>query len=1191
MWIFIKHEWKYWLSSPMVWIFLLINTLMVFGAVSSDNVIIGGGVGSIHKNAPYVIQTYYGVMSLICLLMTTAFMNASANRDFHYDMYQFVFSSPIKKRDYFFGKFIGATSIAIIPLLGVSLGSLIGPLMPWAEPERYGNIIWSGHLQGLLSFGIPNTIIAAVLLYTLAILFRSNIVSFIGAMVILVLYVVASGFTQDIEKEWLANILDPFGFRPEAIIAKYMTVDEKNLSPVPLAGWFLWNRLMWIGISMVILFTAYFKFSFNTKRQRVKKQTKSRKADTPVIISNAVFQSSADKSFSWKALWYLIRFETKAIIKNPTFIILVIIGLMNLIAGLSSFTGRYGVDQYPVTYDVIDGIRGSFYLFMIGIITFYSGVLVWKERDAKFDEIQDATPIKSGMLFLSKVIAMLVATAAVIICSILVGMIMQTIFGYYNYQIDVYVKSLLIIDMLSFAYLIVAALFFHYIINNRYIAYFAFVAFVIANQFIWGLFEINSNMLKFGGTPSVTYSDMNGFGPFIASVSWFNIYWVLFSIIIALITYAWFIRGKEYGIINRWNMARLSLWKNKFVIPVFLILFIICGGFVYYNTKVMNHYDSPKETEDKQVAYEKAYKKYEKLIQPRFYKLNYTINLMPYQRSMTASIEAWARNISGKPISELHFTMPQLTDSVKISINESKLKLRDNRLDYRIYTLDKPLQPGDSLKVMVDLWKIQRGFENEVSFTQLTQNGTFFNNTDIMPTFGYNRQYEISDKNKRAKLKLPKRIRMPKLDEHNLTARANTYISSDADWVEVNTIISTAPDQIAIAPGSLLKSWTASGRNYFNYKLDHKSLNFYSFISARYEVARKKWNGIDLEVYYIKQHVYNVPNMLKSLQKSLEYYTHNFGPYYHKQCRIIEFPRYSGFAQAFPGTMPYSEGIGFIIDLRKVTNEDIDQVFYVVAHEMGHQYWAHQLCGAEMQGSEMMSEGFAQYSALMVMEKEYGRDKMKKFLKYEMDGYLRGRSTEYEAERPLMQTEGQSYIHYQKASVIMYYLKEMIGEEKVNLALRSLIDSFAYKQPPYPTSLSAVRAFRKVTPDSLQYLINDMFESITLFSNRVLEANYKKVGNEYEITFKTSSEKFRADSLGKETTRPVSDYIDIGVFAEPSNKKNLGKALVYKRIKIERKDNSFTYRTKEKPYQVGIDPYNYLVDRQPDDNLKKPEEL
>jgi ABC-2 type transport system permease protein len=117
--------------------------------------------------------------------------------------------------------------------------------------------------------------------------------------------------------------------------------------------------------------------------------------------------------------------------------------------------------------------------------------------------------------------------------------------------------------------------------------------------------------------------------------------------------------------------------------------------------------------------------------------------------------------------------------------------------------------------------------------------------------------------------------------------------------------------------------------------------------------------------------------MESSMKKSLDYYITNFGPYYHKQVRIIEFPKYDSFAQAFPGTMPYSESIGFIAKIED--EDDIDMVFYVVAHEMGHQYWAHQLIGSEMQGATMLSETFSQYSALMVMEKEYGRDAMKNF--------------------------------------------------------------------------------------------------------------------------------------------------------------------------------------------------------------------
>jgi len=1188
MWKFIKHEWKYWLSSPMLWIFLLINTLLVFGAVSSDNIQIGGGVGSVYKNAPSVIQSYYGVMSLICLLMTTAFMNASANRDFSTGMHQFVFSSPIKKHHYFFGKFIGALSIAIIPLLGVSIGALIGPHMPWAQPERYGPVIWSGHLQGILSFAIPNTIIAGVLLYSLAIVFRNNIVSFVGAMLILVFYVVSQGFTADLEKEWLANILDPFGFQPLNTLSKYKTIDERNLSATALEGQFLINRLAWIGLSIVILILMYSRFSFNTKKEKVSKKAAAQKQE-PILadVPTKVYLAPESKGFSWSSLLHLIKFETKAIVKNQVFIIIVLIGLINLIASLTSFTGNYGTAKYPVTYSVIDMIRGAFYLFLVGIITFYTGVLVWKERDAKINEIQDATPARTGMLFASKLIAMLISIFLVLCSTIVVGVVAQAFYSYTRFELHVYAQSLLLLDMLQFAFLVVIALFFHYVINNRYIAYFAFVAFLILNSFIWSVLELNSNMLEFGGIPSATYSDMNGFGPFVPGLVWFNIYWGLFSLLVCFVIYAFYVRGQESGFKFRRAFAFQRLRNQGFMLSTTGGLFLLCAGFVYYNTEVLNTYHSPKEMERRQKAYEMEFKQYEGMAQPRWVKLDYEIDIFPYQRDLYTKITGVVVNKTAEPIEEFHFSMPTLPDSMQIEIPDAKLALDNQELNYRIYALPSPMMPGDTMEIKLSFEKLTKGFENNVSFTSLTQNGTFFNNANILPSFGYNRNFEITDKNKRTKLDLPKRDRLPHLDENNHVARGNHYISKDADWVEVHTIISTADDQIAVAPGSLINEWKKDGRKYYEYQLDKSSLNFYSFISARYEVAREKWNDIDLEVYYIKGHEYNVPNMLKSMAKSLEYYTENFGPYFHKQARIIEFPRYASFAQAFPGTMPYSEGIGFITDLRKVTDDDIDLVYYVVAHEMGHQYWAHQLIGAGMRGSEMLSESFSQYAALMVMEKEYGRDKMKKFLRYEMNSYLNGRGGEFEAERPLMETENQGYIHYNKASVVLYYLKEMIGEEKVNQALAKLLVDHGYKDPLYPTSHAAVNAFREVTPDSLQYLIGDLFENITLFSNRVLDTHYEQIGDEYEVTLTTLSEKYRSDSLGRQSEVILNDFIDIGVFGETEAKKVLGKPLVYERIKITQPENTFTFRVKEKPSQAGIDPYNYLIDRIPDDNVKK----
>ncbi len=1184
MFIFIKQEWKYWLKTPMFYVFLIINTLMIFGASSSDSIQIGGGVGSTFKNAPFVVENFYGFMSLICLMMTTAFMNASAGRDFQHNMYQLVFTSPIKKYNYFFGKFIGAFTIAVLPLIGISIGVLLAKYMPWVEPERYGPTVWAGHFWGLVGFAIPNVFIQGVVLFSLAMIFRNNIVSFVGAMGILILYVISSGYTADIKNEWLANILDPFGFQPFDTLTKYMTIDEKNTTAVPLVGQFLWNRLLWVGIALAGLFALYFRFSFNVKNKTSSKIKKVIEEKEPSITATNFVPSVANK-FSFSQLFSLSKFEFKSIVKNPTFIIIMMIGAINLIASLTSFTGRYGASEYPVTYSIIERILGAFALFSIGFITFYTGVLVWKERDEKFNEIQDASAVKTSMLFISKFIAVIAALVIVQLLLIGIGLITQMAFGFTDFKIGMYVKYLLGYMMLSYSFLVVIALLFHHLINNRYIAYFAFITFVILNGFLWNALKISTRLVKYGSTGDYNLSDMNGFGPFGDSIKWFQLYWVFGALILLFVAYAYMVRGKEDGFKKRSSIAWSILSKNKLALGLIAIGFVVTGSWIYYNTLVLNPLSNAKESEQESKNYELKYKKYQGAAQPILYKSEYKVDIFPNERNLNVHGENWVKNLESKPINELYFTLPQLNDSLVINIPNGSISMRDDKHGFRIYTLQKPMMPGDSMLIKFDNILIQKGFKNTVDFTKITSNGSFFDITDIAPFSGYIDMFEINDKNKRKELGLPKHLGKTKLSNDSIK-RINPYISQNANWIEQTITVSTISDQTAIAPGSLIKSWEEKGRKYFTYKLDKVALNFFAIMSAKYEVQRKKWNGVDIEVYYDKQHAVNVPNMLRSIEKSLDYYTKNFGPYYHKQARIIEFPKYAGFAQAFPGTMPYSESIGFITDLRDVKKDDIDFVYYVVAHEMAHQYWAHQIIGPDMQGSEWFSEGFAQYSALMVMEKEYGKDKMKKFLEYEMNGYLEGRSSEANAERPISKTEGQGYIHYQKASVAMYYLKEMIGEQKVNQALRTLIEKFAYKQPPYPTALMVLDEVRKVTPDSLQYIVTDLFENITLFDNRIKEASSKKVGNEYEVTISTFSNKFYADSLGKEKEIAINDYIDIGVFGNAEKKDDVGKPLYMQRVKINKKDNSFTIRTKEQPLKVGIDPYNYLVDRIPNDNIK-----
>ena len=342
-----------------------------------------------------------------------------------------------------------------------------------------------------------------------------------------------------------------------------------------------------------------------------------------------------------------------------------------------------------------------------------------------------------------------------------------------------------------------------------------------------------------------------------------------------------------------------------------------------------------------------------------------------------------------------------------------------------------------------------------------------------------------------------------------------------------------------------------------------------------------------MTVYYHPDHQYNIDRMLDATETSLAYYKKNFGPYQFDYARIIEFPGYARFAQAFAGTVPFSETIGFIVDNSDIN--EIDYVTYVTAHEIGHQYWAHQLISANMQGGTLLVETMAQYSALMVMKQIYGEDKIRRFLQYELDNYLNARGGEVVEELPLNRVEDQGYIHYRKGAVVMYLLQDRLGEDRVNAMLARLLNRYKFKGPPYAISTDLVDGFKSLARNDAElHLVSDLLERITIYDMKASGAKVTKLADgRYETEISIEAAKYYADGLGKETEAKLVDEIEIGLFtAKPGrgafDKKNV---LHMKRYPIKSGKHKLRIITKEQPTFAGIDPYNKYIDRNSDDNI------
>jgi hypothetical protein len=1149
------------------------------GAFQSANVVLGGG--KVVLNSPYTLAEFISLLSYFGLLIVSAITGKAAFQDFEFQTHSLFFSAPITKAQYLGGRFAASILILLAIFSGIAVGFALGAAMPFIDKTRIGpNHLWP-YVQPYFVSVIPNLLVMGALFFGLAALTRRILPVYMTSVILLVGYLIATSVSTKLEDKFVAALLDPFGQIAMDRVTEYWTVSEKNLRMVTLEGALLWNRLLWIAVAAVIFAFTFvkFKFVYALEGGRTRMKTGAQEAvieAAPVAAAPAVAPSFSTATFLG-AMWRLTRLGFVETVKNIYFAVIVLAGILFMIAAARTAGDLYGTPTYPVTYQMIELIGGSFSLFILIIIVFYSGELVWRERDARIHELVDALPLPNWVLFLPKLLALFLVQVLLMVVVMATAISIQLAKGYTHIELALYFKELFGLRLITYFLLCVLAITVQTLVNNKYLGHFAMVLYYLATAFM-AQFGFEHRLYRYSSNPGYMYSDMNRFGPFLTAVFWFDAYWSAFAVLLALLASLFLVRG----LATEWRW-RDALARRRFRAPQRIIATLAAaamaaiGGFIFYNADVLNPYRTEKQRDLLKVRYEHDYQKYKETPQPRITAVKFSADVYPETRTVKLRGQYQIANKTSQPVDTILVTLPEDVERRLEFHPSAALQSDDRPLQAAIYRMNPPLAPGATGTLDFELSYEPHGFSNNQAETAVVENGTFFNNS-ALPHFGYQDNLELSDDNTRRKYGLAPKPRMPDLND--TAARANTYIANDADWISFDATLSTDAGQIAIAPGELVRDWTEGNRHYFEYRTLGKVLDFSSVLSARYTVVRDRWHDVDLGIYYQTGHEYNLARMMKGMKAALEYCTTNFSPYQNKTLRIIEFPRYSSFAQSFPASIPYSESIGFIARVDPKSDEDINYPFYVTAHEVAHQWWAHQVIGANVQGSTLMSESLAQYTALMVMKHEVGEDQMRRFLKYEMDRYLIGRATERKRELPLERVENQGYIHYNKASVVFYALQDYAGEENVNRALHEYVQAVAFQDPPYTISTDLIERLRKIVPPQYAYIIRDMFETITLYENRALSATYRPLdGGKYEVKLKVAARKIKSGELGEEQEVPLADWIDIGVLDAK------GKPLYMQKHKIEQHETEFTIIVDGVPAKAGIDPWNKLVDRKPDDNV------
>ena len=1157
-----------------------------------------GQLDPLKRNAPLVIARTMGIISALFMMITSMIMGVAILRDFDHGMESLMFINPLKKYQYLGGRFLGSFAILLLIFFAVPLGMMIGDLMPWHEENALLPFNTWHYIHPFLSIVIPTLFFGGAIFFVSGTLSRKLIVVYTQGILFLMIYLVSIQLGKGNYISAVA-ILDPFTFQGIGILSQYWTIPEKNSMMIPLEGVLLYNRLIWIGIGVITLFIGYARFRFVVVRNQTRKKKKTTleiqdvsEASTTILIPTMRPYTGLKASFT--SVRYHAVFYFRSILKEVSFWAIVICAMAIILVSSINLGTAFGVDSYPTTYIIIGELIENTVIFFLLIILFYSGELIWKERDQKMNPIYDALPISDTVNIVSKFIGLLLTISTLIVAMIIAGILFQTSKGYYNYELEVYFTGFFV-EIFPFLFLLsIVSFFFQIVVNHKFIAHLVTVIVVFGITIPLKIKGLDHGLYTFGGSDIGGYSDMNGYGHFLTPYLWLKTYWVAFAGLLLIPAIIISVRGTKVSFLQRMKQGKKRFTKPlQKVSLVLMIIFIGSGSYIFYNTNILNSYALPSTESAYRANYEKALKPFEYLLQPKMVDVNLTVELYPSKRSYTAVGDFVLTNTHDQAITEIHIQKLPSEDVTYESLKldtESTMNLEYEQFGYVIFKLETPLQSAESVHFNFKQTFTPKGF-TESEENNIVHNGTFFTNFHF-PTIGYLDDLELEDPDERTEQGLEPRNGRALIDDP--LALLSGRSDGDGEEISFEMVMGTEADQIAVAPGTLQKEWTENNRKYFHYKVKTPMSHFYAMLSARYEVVRAPWipsgnavgDPVGLEIYYHNGHEYNLDRMMHGMKKSLEYYTEAFSPYPYEQMRIVEVPNYRKRAQSFPTTVPFSENIGFILDIDD--DEDVDMAFFVTAHELAHQWWGHQINPANVQGKALIAESLAQYAALMVFKKEFPEAKVQQLLDRERDRYLKGRTQEEVQEMPLhLVDRKQDYIHYGKGIVNLHAFQDYISEDSVNVALQRFIkdwnsfDGLKKRQTDrYPTTRDLLGYFREVTPDSLQYTITDLFETVTLYENKTVEASYEQLPNhQYKVHLEINTSKYRVDEKGVEQQVPIQDWVDIGVYGEDN------ELLYLQKHQITSKKTIVEITVNQKPFTAGIDPMLKLMDRDGEDNM------
>ncbi|MBI3131618.1 MAG: hypothetical protein HYZ13_09860 [Acidobacteria bacterium] len=1118
----LAFEWRY--QTRQIAFALAAGLFLFFG------VILGRNYNSLMMlvNGPYNVVQSMGLLSLVALFPLGVFTAGAMLRDREHGMEELIYATPIGRRPFLAARFAGASLATLAVFAFALLGLCLGPRLPGLDPAQVGAFRVAPYAFAFLVVALPNLLLAGALLFAVAALGRKAVLCHGAALLLYLLYWVGAALTNSPimagstpEAQGglgLSGLLDPFGLAPFYAQARYWTPYQQNTQLPSLDGVLLGNRLLWAAVAAGVLAFVHRTFPFRLLEGR-RLGRKPAAEPGPADAERRDLEALPCTPSASRAFAASLRLDLALLLRNPLLplFLLVWVAFAAPEAWARVAGGEYGSASYAVPSLLVEDLGRSLAGLGPLLVLFAASELFTRDRELRWSPLLDALPVSGRTIFAARLAVLAVLVGAIIALGIAAGVGVQLLRGGGLRGVGLH-ASLFLYSGLPLLLFAVACGAVHALAPGKYTGLLLTVGLLILVQKGEAL-GLEHPLLRPLDLPSVPHSDLDGFGEGARAFLLHGAYGTAFGGLLFLLGGALWRREPGARLGHRLRGLRVGSAAAGFA-----IVFLATGGLFALRIHQGGGFESRRASLDWRAGYERAYAALAALPQPRPTELTAQVDLDPSARTCRVEGRLRLLNDGAEPLGTVVAMQRRDALDTRLSIEGARV-VRDARFGVWRFELGQPLLPGQSVDLAFA--STFRGGALPEPDPMLTTNGSLLFGHRIVPALGYRRAYELTRDADRMARGLP--ARGVKADEggEDEDAGEGSVVHRRPDWVRTDITVSTSPDQVVVAPGTFMGEWRAQGKRYFRYASARPQSFALAIASARYEIHRARRGGVALEVYAHPGHGRNAAAILEIAGASLERFQAAFGPYPHDTLRLVEntarWP-FGGFAT--PGMILLGERRAFL--LQPGTGE-VDLLTRRVAHEVGHQWWGHQLAAAPGPGASMLTESLTKYAELLVVDAVRGRGEVERLLALERDRYLRGRTTE--TEPVLAAAEGQAFLAYGKGALAMWSLRDLLGEEKLNRTLRDLL---AEQGAPgtRPTTADLQRHLFAAAEPAQQTLIREWMQQVVLYDLKLDAATWRRrADGRVDLDLRIQAGKRRTHANGGEEALTFEEAIEVGVLS------------------------------------------------------------